>query len=68
MGGLAKSIPRREGSVVRSASCDGSAARYASIDVELYRVPVILMNDESSVGGREEPIELARSLRNSGIG
>ena len=49
--------PGRKGSVICSASCEGSAARCASIDIELYRVPVLLVNDESAVGGGEEPIE-----------
>ena len=40
-----------------SAHCEGSTAEHASIDVELYRVPVILVNEESAVGGGEEPIK-----------
>ena len=49
--------PWRKGSMIRFASYEGSAARHASIDVELYQVPVILVNDESAIGGGEEPIE-----------
>ena len=49
--------PGRKGSMICSASCEGSAARHASIDVELYRVLVLLMNDESAIGGGEEPIK-----------
>ena len=40
-----------------SASYEGSASRHASIDVELYQMTVILVNDERAVGGGEEPIE-----------
>ena len=44
--------------MVRSASCEGSAAaRHAGIDVEVYRVPVVLVNNESVIHGGEEPIE-----------
>ena len=43
--------------MVRSARCEGSAARHAGIDVELYQVPVILVNDESAIGGGEELIK-----------
>ena len=56
-GRVGPEYPKRKGGVVRSASCEGSAARHAGIDVELYQVPVILVNDESAVGGGEEPIE-----------
>ena len=42
-GGVAPEYPRREGSMIRSASCEGSAAGHASIDVELYQEPVILV-------------------------
>ena len=49
--------PRRKGSMVRSASCEGSTARHAGINVELYRVPVILVNDESVIHVGEEPID-----------
>ena len=56
-GSVCLEYPRREGSVVCSGSCEGSAAGHAGIDVELYWVPVILLNDESAVCGGEEPIE-----------
>ena len=49
--------PRREGSMVRSSSREGFAARHVGIDVELYRVPVILMNDESAICGGEKLIK-----------
>ena len=49
--------PRWEGSVIGSACCEGSAAGYASFDVEVYWVPVILMNEESAIGGGEETIK-----------
>ena len=56
-GRVGPEYPRKEGSVVCSASCEGSAAGHAGIDVELYWVPVILVNDESAVHGGEVPIE-----------
>ena len=55
--GVVPESPRREGSIIDSASHEGSAAGHASINVELYRVLVILVNDESAVGGGEEPIK-----------
>ena len=48
---------RRKGGMVCSASCEGSTARHAGINVELYRVPVILVNDESVIHVGEEPID-----------
>ena len=55
--GLVPEYPRREGSMVGSAHCEGSAARQASIDVELYWVPIILVNEERAVGGGKESIK-----------
>ena len=55
--GVVPEYPRWEGSMIGSARHEGSAAGHASIDVELYRVPVILVNDESAVDGGEEPIK-----------
>ena len=49
--GFVPEYPRREGGMIGSACCDGSAAGHASIDVEVYWVPVILVNEESAVGG-----------------
>ena len=55
--GAVPEYPRREGSVIGSAYCEGSAAGPASIAVEVYRVPAILVNEESAVGCGEEPIK-----------
>ena len=49
--GVIPEYPRREGSVICSASCEGSTAGHACIDVELYWVPAILVNDERAVSG-----------------
>ena len=56
-GRVALEYPRREGSMVCFASCEGSAARHAGVDVELYWVPVILINDESAICNGEELIK-----------
>ena len=48
---------RRKGSVIGSAHCEGSATGHASINVEVYQVPVILVNKENAVTGGEEPIK-----------
>ena len=56
-GWVVPEYPRSEGGVIRSARHEDSAAGHASIDVELYWVPVILVNDESAVGGGKEPIK-----------
>ena len=56
-GRFGSKYPRRKGSMVCSASCEGSAVIHADIDVELYQVPVIQVNDESAISGGEEPIE-----------
>ena len=55
--GVVPEYPRREVSMIGSASCEGSTFGHASIDVELYQVPVILVNEESAVSGGEEPIK-----------
>ena len=54
-GRVGPKYPKRKGGMVHSASCEGSAARHVGIDVELYWVPVILVNDESAIDGGEEP-------------
>ena len=56
-GRVAPEYPRREVSMVGSATCEGSTARHAGIDVELDRVPAILMNDEGAIRGGGEPIK-----------
>ena len=45
--GVGLEYPRQEG----SASHEGSTAGHAHMDVELYQVHVILVNDECAVGG-----------------
>ena len=55
--GVVPEYPRGEGSVIGSASHEGPVAGHASIDVELYWVAVILVNDECAVCGWEEPIK-----------
>ena len=55
--GVVQEYPRWDGSMIGSASHKGSTAGHASINVELYQVPVILVNNESAVGGGEEPIK-----------
>ena len=55
--GVVLEYPRRESSVIGSAHCEGSAARHASNGVEVYRVPVILVIEESVVSGGEEMIK-----------
>ena len=44
-------------SMVHSASCEGSTAKHAGINVELDRIAAILMNDESATHGGEEPVK-----------
>ena len=53
-GRVTPEYPGRESSMVCSASCEGSTARHAGIDVELDRIPAILMNDESAIRGGVE--------------
>ena len=36
---------------------DGFTGGHASVDVQVYQVPVILVNEESAVGGGEETIK-----------
>ena len=55
--GVVPEYPRRLGGIIGSARCEGSAAGHASVDVEGYQVPVILVNEESAIGGGEEPIK-----------
>ena len=52
--GVVPEYPRCEGSVIGSACCEGSPAGHASVDVEVYSVPVILVNEESAISGGEE--------------
>ena len=56
-GRVAPEYTRRESSMLCSASCDGSTARHAGIDVELDRVPAILMNDEHAIHSGEEMVK-----------
>ena len=56
-GRVALKYSRREGSMVGSASYEGSAVRHSGIDVDLDRVPAILMNVEGAVRGGEELIK-----------
>ena len=53
------------GHIVANSACGQEVVGEVS-DEELYRVPVILVNDESAIRGGEELMNLARSLRNSG--
>ena len=55
--GVVPECPRRESGVIGSACCEGSTARHATIDVEGYWVPVIVVNEESAIGGGEELIK-----------
>ena len=48
---------RWEGGVIGSAHCEGSAAGHASVDVQVYQLPVILVNEESAFGGGDEIIK-----------
>ena len=56
-GTFAPEYPRREVSIVCSASCEASTDRDAGINVELDQVPAIVMNDEGAIHGGEEPIK-----------
>ena len=47
----------RKSSMLCSASCKGSTARLADVDVELEQVPAILMNDEGSIHCGEEMVK-----------
>ena len=54
--------PGRKGSMICSVNYEGSAARHAGIDVKLYQVPLILVNDESAIRSGEVPIEPGQVL------
>ena len=56
-GRVALEYTRRDGSIVCSASCEGSAARHAGINVNLDWVSAILMNDEGAIHCGEEMIK-----------
>ena len=60
--GVVPEHPRGEGGMIGSARCEGSTAGHARIDVQVYWVPVILMNEEYAVGGREEMIKPGKIL------
>ena len=55
--GVVPEYPRWEGGVIGSAHCEASAAGHASIDVQVYRVPVILVNEECAIGVSKEMIK-----------
>ena len=55
--GVVSKNPRREGGMIGSAYFDGSAGRHAGIDVLMYQVPVILVDEERAIGGGEETIK-----------
>ena len=43
--------------MIGSARCDGSTARHAGIDIHMYWVLVILVDEEHAIGGGEEMVE-----------
>ena len=43
--------------MISSACCEGSTAGNARVNVEVYWVPVVLVNEESAVSGGEETIK-----------
>ena len=51
---VASQYPGRECGVIGSASCDGSTARHAGVDIQVNWLPVILVDEECAVGGGEE--------------
>ena len=53
--GVVPEYSRWEGGMIGSAPCEGSAAGHASVDVQLYRMPVI--HEENAVDGGEETIK-----------
>ena len=64
--GVVPDYSRREDGMIGSAHCEGSTARHASIDVQMYRVPVILVNEECAIGGGEEMIKPGKILAEFG--
>ena len=61
--------PSWESGMIGSARCEGSTAVHAGINVQVYRVPVILMDEECAVGGGDETIkpgEILAELRGEG--
>ena len=55
--GVVPEYPRREASMIGSSRCEGSTTGHASVNIEVYQVPAILVNEESAFGGGEELIE-----------
>ena len=52
----------RECGVIGSACCDGSSAGHAGVDIQVYQVPVILVDEEHAVGGGKETVEPGQIL------
>ena len=64
--GIVPEYSRWEDGMIGSAHCEGSTAGQASVDVQGHRVPVILVNEESVIGGGEEPIKSGKIIAELG--
>ena len=64
--GVVPEYPRQEGDMVGFACCEGSAARHAGIDVQVYRVPLILVDAECDVCGGDKMIKPGKILTELG--
>ena len=60
--GVVPEYSRWEDAVIGSARCEASTAGHASIDVQMYQVPVILVNKERAISGGEETIKPGKIL------
>ena len=48
--------------MIGSAHCEGFAAGHANIDVQVYRVPVVLVDEKCAISGVEEMIKPGKIL------
>ena len=55
--GVVPEDPGQEGGVIGSARCEGSTAGHAGVNVQVYRVPVILVDEERTISGVDEMIK-----------
>ena len=54
--------PGWEGGMVGSACCDGSTAGHVGVNVQVYRVSVVLVDEECAIGCGEEMIKPGKIL------
>ena len=49
--GIVSKYPGCEDGMIGSSCCDGSTTGHAGVDVQVYQMPVVLVDEEHAIGG-----------------